>query len=131
MTCLLRDFADAVTKGIETVPHTVAKLTEDGFDGIIHVVQHGASTLLKSILIPTFLIIAAIIIVSIVLRRVRKGLSLCPVFPNTDSEKDLTDLKLKYERYLQAKKHTKNRTADGNTKRYALKYNNHAIKIKR
>ena len=30
-----QEFADAVTKGIESVPHTVAKLAEDGFDGII------------------------------------------------------------------------------------------------
>ena len=49
--------------------------------------QQGASTLLKPIVIPTFLIFAAIIIVSIVLRRVRQGHSLCPVFHDTDSEK--------------------------------------------
>ena len=126
-----QEFADAVTKGIETVPHTVAKLAEDGFDGIIHVVQHGASTLLKPILIPILLVTAALIIVGVVGRRVRRGHGLCPTFRDTESEKDLTDLKLRYVRYLQAKKHTKSNTADPNTKNYALKKNNNATNIKR
>ena len=128
-----QEFADAVTKGIETVPHTVAKLAEDGFDGIIHMVQHVASALLKPILIPIFLVTAAIIIVGVVVRRVRKGHGLWPTFRDTESEKDLTDLKLEYVRYLQAKKHTNKKnsnTTDLNTKNYALKKNNNATNYK-